>query len=146
MLADSLYACFLVILTVFIHAIGFAALIRALIRASALRATEFWPVTSLVMGLTCWLILTHLAEITLWGLFYFWQGLISDFRSSLYFSAGTYTTLGAGDLALPHAWRIFAPLEALTAALMVGLSTGLFFSIVNRWVGNWMKIRTSSEL
>jgi hypothetical protein len=50
-----------------------------------------------------------------------------------------YTTVGYGDLVLPKPWRMLAPLEALTGTLMFGLSTGLFFAIVQRWISNWMQ-------
>lgn len=134
-----LIACLLVVITVAIHAVGFAALIRALLRSHALTKSSFWPVTGLVVVLTCWLVLIHSVEIGVWGIFYFCQGCLPDAKSAVYFSAGAYTTVGAVDLVLPEGWRIFAPLEAMTGNLMCGLSTGLFFAIVSRWIGNWMQ-------
>ena len=146
MLVHFLYAFSLVIVTVFIHAVGFAALIRVIVRSHALAATEFWPVTWLVISLTCWLILVHMTEISVWALFYSWQGCLPDAESSFYFSGVTYTTVGYGDLVLSKPWRILASREGLTGILMCGLSTGLFFAIVNRWVANWVKLRSPAEL
>jgi len=40
---------------------------------------------------------------------------------------------------------MLAPLEALTGILMCGLSTGLFFALVNRWITNWMKRQYASK-
>ena len=140
-----LIAALLVVATVTIHAVGFDALMRMLVRSRALNAVGFLPVTRLVIGLACWLVLIHLTEIGFWGLFYFWRGCLPDLKSALYFSAGTYSTIGSGELVLPRAWRILAPLEALTANLMCGLSTGLFFALVSRWISNWMHWRTASE-
>jgi hypothetical protein len=40
---------------------------------------------------------------------------------------------------------MLAPLETLTGILMCGLSTGLFFAIVMRWVGNWMQRKSAFE-
>jgi hypothetical protein len=40
---------------------------------------------------------------------------------------------------------MLAPLETLTGILMCGLSTGLFFAVVNRWMNNFMKRKTASE-
>ena len=147
MLMKILIACLLVVVTVTIHAVGFAVLLRAMIRSHALDKSGFRPVTGLVIGLTCWLILIHLAEIAVWGLFYFWRGCLPDAESAFYFSAVTYTTLGYGDLLLPGPWRMFAPLEAMVGILMCGLSTGLFFALVSRWHSNWMqrKSRPSRE-
>jgi hypothetical protein len=134
----------LVVVTVAIHAVGFAALLRVLIRSHALATSGFWPVTLFVIGLACWLILIHLVEVSVWGLFYFWQGCLPDAESAFYFSGVTYTTVGYGDLVLPKAWRTLAPLEALTGILMCGLSTGLFFAVVSRRISHWMQRETAS--
>jgi hypothetical protein len=135
----------LVVLTVAMHATGFSALLRVLMRSRALDRTGFRPVTGMVIALTCWLILIHLAEIAVWGLFYCWQSCLPDAESAFYFSGVTYTTVGYGDLVLPKAWRMLAPLEALTGILMCGVSTGLFFALVTRWLSNWMRWRTTLE-
>jgi hypothetical protein len=145
MLLKLLLAVGLVVVTVAMHAAGCSALLRGLMRSHALDRTGFRPVTGIVIALACWLILVHLAEIAAWGLFYCWQGCLPDAESAVYFSAVTYTTVGYGDLVLPKPWRILAPLEALTGILMCGLSTGLFFALVSRWLSNWMQWRTASE-
>ena len=147
-LAKLLFAIGLVVVTVVIHAAGFSALLRAIVWSRALDKSGFWPVTKWVIGLTCWLILIHLVEISLWGLFYFWQGCMPDApdaQSAFYFSGVTYTSLGYGDILLPRPWRMLAPLETLTGIIMCGLSTGLFFALVSRWISNWIKRQTALE-
>jgi hypothetical protein len=134
----------LVMGTVVIHAAGFAALLRAMMRLHVLSVSGFWRVTLTLIGLTFCLVLIHLAEISIWGVFYFRQGCLPDFETALYFSGGTYTTAGYGELTLAAPWRMFGQLEALTGILMCGLSTGLFFAVVSRWIGNW--VRSSAEL
>ena len=111
MLIKVLIAVGLVVVTVAMHAVGFSALLRAMMRAHALDRLGFWPVTGMVIGLTCWLILIHLAEIAVWGLFYFWQGCLPDAESAFYFSGVTYTTVGYGDLVLPKPWRMLGPVR-----------------------------------
>jgi hypothetical protein len=145
MLIKILIACLLVVVTVAIHAVGLSVLLRAMIRSRALDQSGFRPVTGIVIGLTCWLVLIHLAEIAVWGLFYFWQGCLPDAESAFYFSGVTYTTVGYGDLVLPKPWRMLSPVEALTGVLMCGLSTGLFFALVSRWHSNWVQRKTESE-
>jgi hypothetical protein len=86
-----------------------------------------------------------LLEISVWGLFYFWQGCLPDAESAFYFSGVTYTTVGYGDLVLPKPWRMLAPLEALTGILMCGLSAAFFFAVVTRWISNWMRRKTALE-
>ena len=140
---NVLFAGGLVVVTVAIHAAGFSALLRVMMRSQALATSGFRPVTGLVILLTCWLILIHLVEISVWGLFYLWQGYVPDVESALYFSGVAYTSVGGGDLALPRLWRMFAPLETLTGILMCGLSTGLFFALVSRWIIHWMQRTTA---
>jgi RsiW-degrading membrane proteinase PrsW (M82 family) len=86
-----------------------------------------------------------MAEIAVWGLFYYWQGCFPDAGSALYFSGVTYTTVGYGDLALPEPWRMLAPSEALIGILMAGLSTGLFFAVIHRLLEPYFKEKPPSE-
>ena len=127
-----LIACVLVAITVAVHAVGLAVLLRALMRSHALPPTRFWPITWLLIRVTWWLILIHLAEISVWGMFYFWQDCLPDVESAFYFAGVTYTTIGYGDLVLPKPWRMLSPVEGLLGILMCGLSAGLFFAVVSR--------------
>jgi hypothetical protein len=116
-----------------------------MIRWHALTTSGFRRVIRWVIGMTCWLILVHLAEISLWGMFYFWWGCLPDAESALYFSGVTYTSTGYGDLVLPKPWRMLAPIEALTGVLMCGLSAGLFFAAVFRWISDAARRMAASE-
>lgn len=143
-LVKLFFAIGLVVVTASIHAVGFAALLRAIVWSHALETSGFWRNTGWVIGLTCSLIAIHLVEISVWGLFYQWQGCLPDAAdaSAFYFSGVTYTSLGYGDQLLSKPWRMLAPLETLMGILMCGLSTGLFFAVVSRWMANFMKRRT----
>jgi len=141
----SFYAVGLVVITVVIHAVGFDALLRALIRSRVLTTSGFGHAIRFVIGLACRLILIHLLEISVWGLFYFWRGCLPNFQDAVYFSGATYTTAGYGDLVLPKAWRILAPLEALTGILMCGISAALFFAVVSRRISKEMQRKTALE-
>jgi voltage-gated potassium channel Kch len=78
------------------------------------------------------MVLLHLAEIAVFGIYYVWREAMPDLPSALYFSMVTYTTTGYGDLVLPTAFRIVGGIEALTGILMSGWSTGFFFAVVSR--------------
>ena len=127
-----LIACALVAVTVAVHAVGLGALLRAFIKSHALPPTRFWPITWLLIRVTWCLILIHLIEISVWGLFYFWKDCLPDAESAFYFAGVTYTTVGYGDLVLPKQWRMLGPVEGLVGILMCGLSTGLFFAVVSK--------------
>ena len=143
MLSKILIAFVLVAATVSVHAVGLAALIRALVKSRAQPPTRFWPITWLLIRVTWSLIFIHVTEITVWAFFYLWVGCLPDALSAFYFSGVTYATVGYGDLVLVEPWRMLAPIEGLTGILMCGLSTGLFFVVVSRLFGNAFTVKTS---
>lgn len=130
----------LVAVTVSMHAIGLSVLLRSMVKkVQALKESGVWLHTWLIIWLAWWLLLLHIAEIAVWGLFYYWQGCFPDTGSAFYFSGVTYTTVGYGDLVLPEPWRMLAPSEALIGILMAGLSTGLFFGVIQRLFESYFK-------
>jgi hypothetical protein len=146
MLLILFYTCVLVVSTVVIHAAGLSMLLRAVMKSSVLTKVGFWSATWLVIALTCWLLLIHLAEIVIWGLFYLWQGWLPDAESAFYFSGVTYTSVGYGDVVLPKPWGIVAAIETLTGILMCGLSTGLFLVVTLRRLNYWMNVKHGKNL
>ncbi len=134
MIAEILIASCLVAVTVLIHAAGLGMVLAHGLHSPARTDTRFWPITRLLIRIAWLLIVIHLIEIVVWGLFFWWQECLPDAESSFYFSGVTYATLGYGDLLLPKEWRMFGPLEALTGSLMVGLSIAFFFVIVSKSV------------
>lgn len=138
MLSLAAIASVLVVVTVIVHALGFSALLRVIMRSNAATRSGLAAATALVIGLACGPMLIHLIEIGVWGCFYVWWGFLPDAESALYFSGATYTTVGYGDLVPPKPWRMLAPIEAMTGVLMWGLSTGLFFAMVSRHINRWV--------
>jgi len=132
MLVVLLIACALVAITLVVHVIGLAVLLRPLLKSRAEPPTRFWPISLLLIRVALWLILFHLLEISVWALFYFWERCLPDAESAFYFAGVTYTTIGYGDLVLAKPWRMLGPVEGLTGILMCGLSTGFFFAVVSR--------------
>jgi hypothetical protein len=132
MLSLVLVAVALVAVTVAVHAVGIAVMLRAMRRWVPLPPTHLWPITRLLISITWCLILLHLVEISMWGLFYLWWGCLPDTEAAFYFAGVTYTSIGYGDLVLAKPWRLFAPIEGLTGILMCGLSASFIFALVLR--------------
>jgi hypothetical protein len=132
MLAKLAIAFSLLALTVLIHAVGLALVMRHLRISRTLSEVRFGPCVWLLIRVAVCVVAIHLVEIAVWALFYWWQECLPDLESSLYFSVVTYTTVGYGDLVLPPAWRLLAGIEALTGILMCGWSTAFFIAIVSR--------------
>jgi len=132
MIAKLLIASCLVAITVVIHAAGLGMVLSHVLRSTARPETRFWAITWLFIRVAWLLLLFHLFEITVWGLFFWWQKCLPDAESSFYFSAVTYATIGYGDLVLPKEWRLLGPIEGFTGILMFGLSTAFFFVVVSK--------------
>jgi hypothetical protein len=131
MLSVILIAGLLAAVTVVVHTAGFAVILKAWMRSRKPPPTGLWPIIWLLVRVTWCVILIHLVEIGIWGLFYLWEGCLPDAEAAFYFSGVTYATVGYGDLVLPEPWRILGPVEGLTGILMCGLSTGLFVAVVS---------------
>jgi hypothetical protein len=132
MIAKLLMASGLVATTVIIHATGLCMVLSHVLHSTARPDPRFWPFTWLLIRIAWLLIVIHLFEIAVWGLFFWWQNCLHDVGSSLYFSGVTYATIGYGDLVLPKEWQLFGPVEGLTGILMCGLSTAFFFVILSK--------------
>ncbi len=131
MVSTLLWACALVAATVGIHACGLTALLTTLQTWRTQPPRRLWPITRLLIFLAWCMILLHLMAISVWGAFYLWQGYLPNAEAAFYFSGVTYAGIGYGDVVLAEPWRMLAPVEGLTGVLMCGLSTGVFFAVVN---------------
>jgi voltage-gated potassium channel len=125
----------LLVLTLILHSVGTAALIgwaRGHLHGSS---RQFRPLRStvLVIRLTGLIVCLHILEILLWASFYRWS-CFAAWEPAIYFSAASYSTVGASDLVLPRTWRMLCPMESTIAVLMCGLSAGFLFAIVTRLV------------
>lgn len=132
MLPIIMHASWLVAATVVIHSLGLSMLLRNLVNIYTPEPLRFWPISWFLIRIAWLLLLIHLLEIGVWGVFYWWKDCLPDRESALYFAGVTYTTLGYGDLVLPPQWRLLGPIEGLTGILMCGLSTGTFFAVASR--------------
>ena len=135
MLTQALIAWCLVESTVAIHAAGLAVILGYFFKippADRRYLKTAWRLSRMAW----WIIILHLIEIAIWGLFYWWQECFADVESAFYFAGITYTTIGYGDLLLPQEWRLLAPVQGLTGILMCGLSAAVFFAVVNNLFKN----------
>ncbi|HEY6802700.1 MAG TPA: potassium channel family protein [Pyrinomonadaceae bacterium] len=85
----------------------------------------------LMISLFFVILMLHVAEASLWAGFYYTRGLFSDFETSVYFSLGSYTTIGYGDVVLPQNWRLLGAIEGISGVLLCGVSTAFIFAVMN---------------
>jgi len=124
----------LVSLCVVIHIVGLVLLAHRLMRVRPTAETEFGirRNSMLLISVFVIIVLLHLLEVLVWAGYYDLWSLFSDLETSWYFSLGSYTTIGYGDVVLPARWRTLGGLEGITGVLLCGLSTAFLFAVVNQ--------------
>jgi len=124
----------LVILMTLVHAIGVILITKLLkledesLRAHRLDIGAFGLLISMALGLFA----LHTLEIGLFASFYLAVGAIQDLEQALYFSTSAYATLGHPDIAFPPQWRLVGAVEGLAGLLLIGWSTAVFVTDMNK--------------
>ena len=124
MIANLALGTFVISLTVVIHTFGLIAVTHAMnwltgkVRPHGHRS-RMLAVNTVVLGLFA--VLT--VEVWLWAVVYQLLGSFPDFQTALYFSTSTFSTVGYGDVIVPHEWRLLASLESVNGFLLIGWST-----------------------
>jgi hypothetical protein len=130
-LAEALAGFCLTVATVVVHVGGQFLLIRYVHVLRARYGTTVNPVamTRVLLIVTLWFVALHLFEIAMWAALYVYVGAFDNGRDALYFSLGSYTTVGS-RLALPPQWEMLTGIEAIVGVLMVGLSTAFIVAVL----------------
>jgi hypothetical protein len=132
--AEILTAYALVILMTLVHGLGVVLVTRLLklednaLRAHRLDLGAFGLLTSMALSLFA----LHTLEIGIFALFYMGVGAINDLEQALYFSTSAYATLGHPDIAFPAEWRLVGAVEGLAGFLLIGWSTAVFVTDMNK--------------
>jgi len=87
------------------------------------------------VGATTLLMLVGISlEVALWALVLELCGEFGDFGTALYYSAGSFTTVGSGSVVLSPEWRLLGPIEATAGMMMFGISTAVIFAVLQRLI------------
>jgi voltage-gated potassium channel Kch len=135
-----IFSIVITLITIVIHALGTSSMIRFIFNKIDLDTTPIHRkqiLFALSFSATS-LILLHFAEIILWALTFMMIpeiARLSNFQEAVYFSSITYTTVGYGDITLEGRWRLLCGFEAMNGILLFGWSSAVFFSIIQRIVG-----------
>jgi len=84
----------------------------------------------LLIGCFFALMLAHITQAAVWGLYLRWTQLLPSITEGIYFTATSITTLGYGDILLKYPWRHLGTLIAITGVLKFGCSTAFLFVIL----------------
>lgn len=133
MLRELCTAAAIVALCLVIHAAGILLLAEWLLRSreDLERSVSGKRFALLIVTLFGALMFLHGIQTSLWAAFYYTRNLFGDFETSLYFSTVSFTTIGYGDVVLPHRWRLLGVVEGLSGTLLCGVSTAFIFAVIN---------------
>ena len=133
MLAIQLsFATLTVLGIMLVHLVGLAILTRLLrSHSEVMREVRLLPLTLLLLA-GIGIVAIHTTEIWIYAGIYLALGALSSFEEALYFSTSTYSSIGYGDVLLPHQWRIFGAIEGPVGIIMLGWSTAFLVSLLAR--------------
>ena len=93
----------------------------------------------ILVGTAITVVFLHAIEIIIWAKAYQFilpANELDVFEEAVYFSFVTFTTLGYGDITLSEGYRLLSGIQALNGIILVGWSTAMIFSVVQRvWRG-----------
>jgi len=119
MLSDLLIAFVIVAICVVIHVGGIAIFAQFLIDRFPLESLTTITRQALILIFVFGVVMTpHLTETAIWATFYYGNNLFETYETALYFSLGTYSTIGYGDVVLPGRWRLLGGLEVISGVLL----------------------------
>jgi hypothetical protein len=130
MLSQLTIGSALVVVTVLVHGVSLDIILTAL-RAIGMETLIRWRLLSLSL-LVLAVFSAHLIEIWIWAVFYFFIEEIPTFKTALYFSTSSFTTVGYGDLTLSEEWRLLGSLESANGMILFGWSTAFIFTVIHR--------------
>lgn len=76
------------------------------------------------------LVLSHLVEISIWGVALVLIGLVPNYYEAAFFSGSTYTTLGYGKELLPGSWDAITVIIALSGMFSIAWTTSSLISML----------------
>lgn len=133
MLTEISVAAVIVIVCLLLHVAGILLMAEWLLehRQYLERSAARIHVSFLMIIFFSAIMLLHVAETSLWAVFYYRRELFPDFETSLYFSVVSYAAIGYGDVLLPRNWRLLGAIEGVSGLLLCGISTAFIFAVMN---------------
>ena len=70
------------------------------------------------------------ASVTVWGLLFYWLGLVDNFGNGFYSALVSYTTLGFGDASQMSETRLVGPMAAASGILMFSWAAAVLIYVL----------------
>ena len=135
-MTQLLIGCFMIGLTVVIHAVALdrlVALLEKLGPVSFQHFKKYWEIP-LMVTTVLGVFLTHVVQIWLWAILFLYlePHILPNLESALYFSTSAFTTVGFGDVFLDEKWRLLSSFESANGFILFGWSTAFIFEIISK--------------
>jgi len=88
-------------------------------------------ISRVLIVITLIILTGNLLQIALWAGVFLITDEFQAFSIAFYHSVVNFSTLGYGDMVMSESRRLLGALEALNGVLMIGLSTGALFAVLN---------------
>ena len=127
MLAQVLYGCFMIVLTMLCHALLTGYTLAAVKRRYAVHGgpkTDFMAALAVAL-FVLWLCAVTILSILAWVVLLLQLNVFPAFDETFYFSMVTMTTVGYGDVVVGKEWRVLAGFQAINGSFLFGWSTAL---------------------
>jgi hypothetical protein len=124
----------LILVTTLIAGAGYLVLETVLARLQfwLLKPPHAVKLLALLMGAMVWVLMIVTVAVWTWALSLYLLGVFITMEGSVYFSIVAFTTLGFGDILLPHQWRLLAGMSAVNGLVMIGLLTAVLVEVLRR--------------
>ena len=137
-LEEILWGGILMAISMTIHGFGMLTVLRVNFSAKRFLHTKKNMMAGLLpiifaVGL---ILIVHLFEVFIWGLFFIWKGCFTNSSLSIYFSLNEYTTVGS-KYNLPLQWRLLEGMISIAGLLSFAWSTGVLFSLAKEFQDHW---------
>jgi hypothetical protein len=89
---------------------------------------------AIMIPMALYLLILHIIEIFIFAIFYLATGDAIDLRNAIYHSGLAYTTMGVMEGGFTK-WQVLSTFEGLVGFLMIGWSSAVFVSDMDRVLG-----------
>jgi hypothetical protein len=93
--------------------------------------SNFLRTSSILTAVTLWLLAAFSIATWLWAIAFYYLECFPSLEESLYFAMVAFTSLGFGDIILPHEWRLFSGMIAANGLLLFGLNTAILMETLH---------------
>lgn len=130
---EFMIACILMVIVTTIHGTGISFIDKFF--RSDLRETGSWRLArrefTVMVPMALYLLVLHTIEVFVFALFYLGTGDVPTLYDGVYHSGLAYTTMGVIEGEFTQ-WRVISTFEGLVGFLMIGWSSAVFVTDMER--------------